>query len=246
MNEKPDNLEKKKLQVEIDKIEAEKDKVMQETLNLKKTATFSLISNFVSVIGGVIIGSVGILAVITGAERAIVQKDKAEMDKAKIIEETKKEKDKIIKDAQKEKERIIKEGKDEVEEYKKSYSKYREKTLNATSLADLKTKGLVFIQFRGSVQRSVMNELAQMYKQNGFQAPGVERLAGNYQTKVRYFNQEDSTLANQVAEIAKNFFIQKQCPIQQEIKVEKFSKNGKDVPKGQLELWVSLTHNNCK
>jgi predicted RNase H-like nuclease (RuvC/YqgF family) len=138
-----------------------------------------------------------------------------------------------------------------IDEKKKAYDNLRNeyaelvKTKNELAKAlnrpKLETQGIVYIQFQGSLERNSMKQLAKLYQQKGFQAPGVERIAGDYRNEVRYFNPSDAELASQVATIAQNFFAQKSCPIEN-IKLNPL-KNNNNVPKGQIELWI---HHSCK
>ncbi|MFN6233292.1 hypothetical protein [Microcystis sp.] len=249
MNDPSDNLKEKKLQAEIDKINAEKDKILQEAENLKKTTIWSLRANFVSIIGGVFIGGLGILALITGSQQMALQEKLVDTQKKELLEleKIKKQQSREIKQKSQE----ITELQKNIDEKKKAYDDLRKsyaelvKTKNELAKAlnrpKLETQGIVYIQFQGSLERNSMKQLAKLYQQKGFQAPGVERIAGDYRNEVRYFNPSDAELASQVATIAQNFFAQKSCPIEN-IKLNPL-KNNNNVPKGQIELWI---HHSCR
>ncbi|TRU71845.1 MAG: hypothetical protein EWV55_16080 [Microcystis viridis Mv_BB_P_19951000_S69] len=255
MNDPSDNLKERKLQAEIEKINAEKNKILQEAENLKKTTIWSLRANFVSIIGGVFIGGLGILALITGSQQMALQEKLVETKKQEVLDLEKKIKQKsqeIRQQSQKiqQKSQEIKKQQENIDEKKKAYDdlqksyaelvKTKNELAKALNRTKLETQGIVYIQFQGSLERNSMKELAKLYQQKGFQAPGVERIAGNYRNEVR-FNPSDAELASQVATIAQNFFDQKSCPIEN-IKLNPLKKNN-NVPKGQIELWI---HHSCK
>lgn len=232
MNDPSDNLKEKKLQAEIDKINAEKDKILQEAENLKKTTIWSLRANFVSIIGGVFIGGLGILALITGSQQMALQEKLVDTQKKELLE---------LEKIKKQQSREIKQKSQEITELQKNIDEKKKAYTDLVKQTKLETQGIVYIQFQGSLERNSMKQLAKLYQQKGFQAPGVERIAGNYRNEVRYFNPSDAGLASQVATIAQNFFAQKSCPIEN-IKLNPL-KNNNNVPKGQIELWI---HHSCK
>ena len=249
MNDPSDNLKEKKLQAEIDKINAEKDKILQEAENLKKTTIWSLRANFVSIIGGVFIGGLGILALITGSQQMALQEKLVDTKKQEVLdlEKTIQQKSQEIQQKSQEitkQQKNIDEKKKAYDDLRKSYAelvKTKNELAKALNRPKLETQGIVYIQFQGSLERNSMKQLAKLYQQKGFQAPGVERIASNYRNEVRYFNPSDAELASQVATIAQNFFAQKSCPIEN-IKLQKLTNNN-NVPKGQIELWI---HHSCR
>ena len=93
---------------------------------------------------------------------------------------------------------------------------------------------MVYIQFRGSVSREKINQLRQQFINNGYKAPGVERIDGNFKNWVRYFHPEDKELAESVAALAKKFFDNKI-----EFRLQDLSGRGHNAQVGQVELWVS-------
>lgn len=249
MNDPSDNLKERKLQAEIEKINAEKSKILQEAENLQRTTIWSLRANFVSIIGGVFIGGLGILALITGSQQMALQEKLLDTKKQEVLELEKKIEEKSQKIKQKSQEitelqKNIDEKKKAYDDWQKSYAelvKMKNELAKALNRTKLETQGIVYIQFQGSLERNSMKQLAKLYQQKGFQAPGVERIAGDYRNEVRYFNPSDAELASQVATIAQNFFAQKSCPIEN-IKLNPL-KNNNNVPKGQIELWI---HHSCK
>lgn len=246
MNDPSDNLKERKLQAEIEKINAEKSKILQEAENLKRTTIWSLRANFVSIIGGVFIGGLGILALITGSQQMALQEKLVDTKKQEVLhlEKTIQQKSQEIQqksqEIQRKSQEITKQQKN-IDEKKKEYADLRQSFTELVKQTKLETQGIVYIQFQGSLERNSMKQLAKLYQQKGFQAPGVERIAGDYRNEVRYFNPSDAELASQVATIAQNFFAQKSCPIEN-IKLNPL-KNNNNVPKGQIELWI---HHSCK
>jgi hypothetical protein len=94
---------------------------------------------------------------------------------------------------------------------------------------------LVYIQFRGSVTREKMNELRNKFLEKGYNAPGVERIDGNFKNWVRYFHPEDKELAERVAGLAKEF-IGKDI----EFSLQDLSGMGHKAQVGLIELWINF------
>ncbi len=62
---------------------------------------------------------------------------------------------------------------------------------------------LLYVQFRGSLKRELMNELREDLKKQTIRVPGIERVSGTFGNSVRFFNSIDSELASQVKSTTK-------------------------------------------
>lgn len=112
----------------------------------------------------------------------------------------------------------------------------------AETVSELKSPEIVYVQFRGSLKRELMNDLMKSFDDQGMPVPGVERVAGEYGNSVRYFHESDRESAEKVKRSAIDFFAAKDCPIS-EIEFLDLSKSEFKVKEGQLELWI---HHSCK
>lgn len=101
------------------------------------------------------------------------------------------------------------------------------------------TSGVAFVQFRGSVQRATIDSLRVGLARAGFVAPGVERVNREFTSGVRYFHAEDRLLADSAAILSKRF-IESRLPSALPIPVQDLSRRGFRVPRGQIEVWISV------
>lgn len=100
---------------------------------------------------------------------------------------------------------------------------------------------IVYLQFRGDLKRTLVEEFRKSLNDQGLPSPGVERVAGSYASNVRFFNDEDREQANVLATKAKQFFESKGCPI--EFQLTDLSNSRFKTQKGHFEIWISAT---CK
>jgi len=214
---------------------------------------------FIKTVGAAILGLGGIVAAIT--QHQIAKKDaqiaKIQIETANQQLETKKQE---IDRATKELTAVSKRTESAVEEQRKAEAAKRQAELERyeaeialneyqAALAqltsevrqenpDLVKDRLVYIQFRGSLSRELVNELREGLKQGGFNNPGAERLAGEYRSLVKYFSNSDSDSAESLASETKQFFAEKGCPV----KIEAHLVKSKIEPTPPLELWL---HHSC-
>ena len=224
MNTPSESLKEQKIQAEIDKLNAEKDKIIKETNNVDIVAVFSVIANLVVIVVGII----------AGYNLFSLQKEVITVYKDQI-KDLKKQKEEIskINEALKKERKIIEQQNNEI------LTNFRDKVI---SKEEEKVKAVVFIQFRGSLTRSLMNQLAQSFQAQNYNSPGVERLAGSYQNMVRYFHSSDKQLAENISKIAQDFFKDKNCPVKNITLDERKQSEFPNVPQKQLELWI---HHSC-
>ena len=101
-------------------------------------------------------------------------------------------------------------------------------------------KATCFIQFR-ELTRTTAQKLQQEFLQQGWNAPGVERVAGSYGCSVRYFFAADEGTAKKALARTQTFMqSQPGSPSVTLMSLENRKLEGK-VPHGQIEVWLSLT-----
>ena len=103
------------------------------------------------------------------------------------------------------------------------------------------TARVVYIQFRGTISRDLVNELRARINGAGYNAPGVERIDRSFATAVKYFHPEDEALAAEIARQTREFFAGRRCPLS--ISPKDASGSGLRAPVGQVEVWIDL---NCE
>jgi hypothetical protein len=96
---------------------------------------------------------------------------------------------------------------------------------------------LAFIQFRGDLKRELINELRTALKSKAFNAPGSERVNGDYQNLVKYFRPNESADAETLSSAVQAFFEAKGCPIKMRV-VAATATSSQNPP---LEIWLSHT-----
>jgi hypothetical protein len=93
---------------------------------------------------------------------------------------------------------------------------------------------LVYVQFRGKIERHTVDSFRTILSQGGFTAPGAEKLEGDYKSAVRYFHKEDGDIADSVKNLAQKFF-----PDLDFLKGD-MSERKLKAPRGQVEIWISF------
>jgi energy-coupling factor transporter ATP-binding protein EcfA2 len=99
---------------------------------------------------------------------------------------------------------------------------------------------LVYIQFRGGLERSIMEELRAQLNREGFPAPGTEQMRYDFQTHVSFFYPQDRALARTVAEKTRVFFKARGCDFP--VPLRHLPRGQSTAKPGQVEIWV---HQNC-
>lgn len=114
----------------------------------------------------------------------------------------------------------------------------------ATQAGQQASRPLVYIQFRGTLQRTLMRQLQEQLQAENYQAPGVERVAGSYGNSVRYFFSEDSDTADKVSAIVNRFFVLKGCPLSPPGSPQLVDPRSLSATpaRGQIEIWI---HHSC-
>lgn len=94
---------------------------------------------------------------------------------------------------------------------------------------------LTFIQFRGDLTRELINELRVNLAGKAFNAPGSERVNGEYQNLVKYFKPTESGDAEELAKAVEGFFESKGCPVK--LRVVPATNTANLTP--PLEVWLA-------
>jgi hypothetical protein len=129
--------------------------------------------------------------------------------------------------------RELKEAMTAVAELKSSLTQ-SDTDLKAAKPAAAKDR-LAFIQFRGDLKRELINELRGALKGKSFNAPGAERVGGDYQNLVKYFKPGDSADAEALSQAVEAFFAAKGCPL----KMRVVPATGAASQSPPLEVWLS-------
>jgi len=83
-------------------------------------------------------------------------------------------------------------------------------------------------------------KLQYKYRQEGFRAPGIEKISNfKFSTSVRYFHEEDLEAANEALEALKNLVDEENIKIDDSIKPLNLSSAYNNVPKGIIEVWIA-------
>lgn len=118
---------------------------------------------------------------------------------------------------------------------KKSDSLYRFspisklKNTQAESLSLIvKPKKTIYIQYSNDSKKSKINAIKDLLNSKSWITPGIENVKGEYKNTIRYFHDEDRTLANESNELLGNKY--------KLLRVYNFESK---VPKGQIEIWIN-------
>ena len=99
-------------------------------------------------------------------------------------------------------------------------------------------KKLVYIQFTGEANRELARDLGKAFTEQGFAAPGVERVAAEFATSIRFFHADDQLLAEQARQVTETFL--RDRGFLSDVKVEDLSGSKFKVPIGQVEAWINF------
>lgn len=94
----------------------------------------------------------------------------------------------------------------------------------------------VFLQYKESKDATVLDALSSDLINAGFNVPGKEIAAGETEGDVRFFHAEDEIYAYYVKELIMSSL--KKLDIIQDIKVINLGKKFKNVPRGDIEVWL--------
>lgn len=95
----------------------------------------------------------------------------------------------------------------------------------------------VYIQFNAEEGRELVERL-QLYLQDaGLNAPGVERVKGDYANGVRYFHEQDRALAERVAALTTAFFEKQGHPLR--VPPVDYTGAAVEGAAGQVEVWLN-------
>jgi chromosome segregation ATPase len=124
-----------------------------------------------------------------------------------------------------------------VTEATQSLSSLRDSATAASSYLARQNK-TAYLQFKGGLSRDTMRGFQTQLQTAGYNVPGIERVAANYSSEIRYFKTEDEPLGKDVAAIASKYFADK-CGLQAPVPAKLVAQSKSQV---QVEVWISL---NC-
>lgn len=230
-----------KLRAETAKLAAEKKKLEEEALVVPRIATGSYWSEVVKVVGAVVLGIGGVVTAIGSIFVAIYQVELAEVKSMHAIEKTKSAESaasaasaaavaavKLRDQARKEEAEAAKNA----EELRKSLAELTAQI--QASKPELLKRRLVYIQFQGSLSRSIINDLRKALEATGFSSPGAERIGSDYQSLIKFFRPEDEQAAAALLKSTQDFFASNGCPVQLRVVQAKAA-----VGSPPLELWLA-------
>jgi hypothetical protein len=99
---------------------------------------------------------------------------------------------------------------------------------------------VVYIHFRGTVARSVLEGLRSELNRAGYSAPGTERIDRSFNSGTYYFHSRDSVLASGLAARAEAFLRERGCPVALPLRYA--SRYASTAKPRQIEVWVNT---NC-
>jgi hypothetical protein len=96
---------------------------------------------------------------------------------------------------------------------------------------------VIYIQYRNAADSDFAEQLRTAIAGQGFHAPGIERVEGNFRNWIRYFHAEDQPLADSIASLTRTFFAERGRPL--DLKIQNLGGRGFQAQRGQIELWIS-------
>jgi len=222
-------------QAQIDKTSAETRKLEKEADAVDLQVRSDFWSEAIKILGGVVLGIGGVVVGYTQYEVGELKAKVAKEDLARA-QTAVAEAESAASAAFAKRDIAVREQKDAeiaTAEFKSSLTATNS-ALKAAKPAEVKAR-LTYIQFRGDLSRDLINELRVSLAGKAFNAPGSERVAGDYQNLVKYFNGTESGDGEQLAAAVEAFFSAKGCPLKMRV-VPAVSTTIKNPP---LEVWLS-------
>ena len=230
-----------KLHAETAKLLAEQKKLEADTAAVPRIATGSYWSEVVKIVGAIVLGIGGF---VTGVGSYFVAKNQVELAELKSTHAGERAKNaelaasaaseaeanaiKRRDDARKEEAAAVKNA-DELRKF------LAEQTARIqTTKPELLKQRLVYVQFQGSLNRALVNELRLTLETSGYSAPGAERRDGDYRNLVKFFRKDDEVPAAKLSKLTEEFFQSKGCPIQLSTVEAKATSTSPP-----LELWLA-------
>ncbi|OHT43968.1 hypothetical protein [Flavobacterium tructae] len=102
-------------------------------------------------------------------------------------------------------------------------------TQKATLVTSILDK-IVYIQYESDVEIKKVEKMQQIFKDNQWAAPGIDKVNGKFSNIIKYFHPEDERLAKEANKILEGKY---------KIVNSITPKYQKLVPKGQIEVWTS-------
>jgi hypothetical protein len=100
------------------------------------------------------------------------------------------------------------------------------------------SSNVVYIQFRGSLTRGLVDTLRQEFAKAGLTAPGAERKETTFTSSVRYFHAQDKELADSITRMTTRFTGSRGIDIGA-LPVQDLSGRGFRARRGQIEVWIN-------
>jgi len=222
-------------QAQLDKTLAEAEKLRREAEAASHQARTFAWSESLKILAGVVVGIGGAVAAYTQFEVAELRARVANQDLARA-EQSKADAEALMKDAVAKRDAAMREQQEAeqaVKELKASLARTTSEIRRAKP--GLVNARLAYIQFRGSMPRALINDLRVALEKDAFDAPGAERVSGDYQSMVKYFQPGDSQDAARLAKAVEQFFEKHGCPVSLRV-VPATTANSASSP---LEVWLS-------
>lgn len=230
-------------QAEIAKTNAETRKLEREADAVTTNVRSEFWSEAIKILGGVVLGIGGVVVGVTQHELGELKAKVAREDLSRTqvamaqAEKAKAAAEMAASAAMAKREIAIREQREAeaaVAELKTSLAQTNN-ALNAAQPGEKRGR-LTFIQFRGELKRELINELRISLSSKAFNAPGAERVSGEYQNLVKYFRPTESGDAEELANAVESFFASKGCPVKMRV-VPASSPSAVNPP---LEVWLAL------
>ncbi len=236
------NLDDQLKYAQVLKTNAEAQKLVKEAEAVGKPHRSDFWSETIKVLGSIVLGIGGVMVGYNQYElgelktkqansqlQQVVQA-KVEAEKAKQLAEES-SKSAILKRDQAIREQ--KEAEQSVEELRKEASQLHSE-LKSIKPGAIQSR-LTYIQFRGEISRDLINELRVSLLGKSFNAPGAERVTGEYANQVKYFKPTQRKDAEELANSIELFFSNKGCSI----KLRVMQQDGASIANPPLEAWIA-------
>jgi len=229
-------------QAQIEKTNAEAKKLEKEADAVRTQVKGEFWSEAIKILGGVVLGIGGVIVAYTQYEVSELKAKIAKEELSRVqtaaseAEKAKKAAELAASAAIAKRDVALREQKDAeaaVAELKVTLTQTNSALKNAKP-GEVKSR-LAYIQFRGDLTRDLINELRASLSAKAFNAPGAERVAGEYQNLVKYFKPTESADAEELASAVESFFASKGC----QLKMRVVPASTTTIQNPPLEVWLA-------
>lgn len=104
-------------------------------------------------------------------------------------------------------------------------------------------QNIVYIQIRNNAYREQIKRLQDELQFAGFTVPGIEQVESDFRNSIRYFHEENRSMAERIKQIAVDFFQDEGIYLDISIQNLSNTEMSRRTSPGRVEIWINLERN---